>query len=329
MDHVKEIMTPEKRHPTLYHYTALKRPEIRRLGTILCDMVETTPVVFHDTLYRFEYVRPCHQNEANPSPISYFHFVDVRTNRPTRPFAFNHHFGSAYVDGDVMYAIGITPSDDESDPWGGHVVKIFRSTDLEEWEEHGELVLPQNVGAYNTGVCKKDGVYTLLVEVNKPLNFRFRFAQSTDMKHWELLPEAYRFHEEPRYAGGPAIYTLPDDPYYYVTYLEAYPGPAYATCIARSKDLKNWTYSPLNPILMFDEKEDKKIANPFLTEHEQSRIERAMDYNNSDLELCEFNGRTILYYSWGCQMGIEFLAEAAYEGSMKDFLQGFFEQEAQ
>jgi len=188
--------------------------------------------------------------------------------------------------------------------------------------------LPPDVGAYNTGVCKKDGVYTLLVEINKPLNFRFRFAQSTDMKHWELLPEECRFHEAPRYAGGPAIYTLPDDPYYYVTYLEAYPGPGYATCIARSKDLKSWTYSPLNPMLMFDEKEDKKIGSPFLSEHEQARIKRAMDINNSDLELCEFNGRTILYYSWGCQMGIEFLAEAAYEGTMKSFLQGFFEQEA-
>ena len=39
----------------------------------------------------------------------------------------------------------------------------------------------------------------------------------------------------------------------------------------------------------------------------------------------EFNGRTIIYYSLGCQRGIEFLAEAAYEGQMKDFLQGFFD----
>lgn len=329
MDSVKEIITPEKRNPTLYHYTALKRPEIRRIGTIACDIVETTPVVFHGTLYRFEYIRAGHQNEANPSSDSYFHFVNVRTNECTPPFATNYHFGAAYVDDEVMYVTGIISGKDPDEAWGGNVVQVFRSSDLMEWETYSCIELPEDMGAYNTGICKNNSVYTMLIEVNRPIKFRFRFAQSTDMKHWELLPEAYRFHEEPRYAGGPAIYTLPDDPYYYVTYLEAYPGPAYATCIARSKDLKNWTYSPLNPILMFDEKEDKKIANPFLTEHEQSRIERAMDYNNSDLELCEFNGRTILYYSWGCQMGIEFLAEAAYEGSMKDFLQGFFEQEAQ
>ena len=34
------------------------RPSIRKLGTLDLDMVETTPVVFRDRLYRFEYVRP-------------------------------------------------------------------------------------------------------------------------------------------------------------------------------------------------------------------------------------------------------------------------------
>jgi len=43
------------------------------------------------------------------------------------------------------------------------------------------------------------------------------------------------------------------------------------------------------------------------------------------MEICEFLGRTIIYYSWGDQRGHEFLAEACYEGTMKEFLQGFFE----
>src|SRR5438046_10300176 len=33
------------------------RPLIKKLGTIDCDMVETTPVVLKNCLYRFEYVR--------------------------------------------------------------------------------------------------------------------------------------------------------------------------------------------------------------------------------------------------------------------------------
>ncbi len=35
----------------------MDRPEIRKLGTIDCDMVETTPVVWKGRLLRFEYVR--------------------------------------------------------------------------------------------------------------------------------------------------------------------------------------------------------------------------------------------------------------------------------
>jgi hypothetical protein len=99
----------------------------------------------------------------------------------------------------------------------------------------------------------------------------------------------------------------------------------YANCIARSKDLVNWEYSLLNPVLMYDEYEDKKIASPFLTEKDRALIAAALDINNSDMEICEFLGRTIIYYSWGDQLGHEFLAEACYEGTMKEFLQGFFE----
>jgi len=33
------------------------KPRIEKLGTIDCDMVETTPIVFGGRLYRFEYVR--------------------------------------------------------------------------------------------------------------------------------------------------------------------------------------------------------------------------------------------------------------------------------
>ena len=61
-----------------------------------------------------------------------------------------------------------------------------------------------------------------------------------------------------------------------------------------------------------------------MTPEEQKQIADALDINNSDMEMCEFNGRTIIYYSWGNQRGIEFLAEASYEGTMKEFLQGWF-----
>jgi len=36
---------------------AAGRPAIERLGTIECDLVECTPVVFNDRVYRCEWVR--------------------------------------------------------------------------------------------------------------------------------------------------------------------------------------------------------------------------------------------------------------------------------
>ena len=36
---------------------ASSKPVIEKLGTIDCDMVETTPIVFNGRLYRMEWVR--------------------------------------------------------------------------------------------------------------------------------------------------------------------------------------------------------------------------------------------------------------------------------
>lgn len=304
-----------------------KTPHIRRHGTIKFGTVESTPIVFWDNLYRFEYCRPREsehlqsKNPYNPNPWSSFHFIDLKTGQKTPSFARDHHLGCAYTDGEVMYAFGVEGK------WGGDTLHFFRSTDLETWEICSELHL-DGWQIFNTGVCKMNGVYTLLMEINAPVEeagthpFTFRFATSPDMVNWTLTPRECVFQKH-RYAGGPAIYTV-DDGYYYVLYLEAYPDGHYVNCIARSTDLVSWEYSPINPVMMYSEHEDKQIANPFLTVEEQQQIRDALDVNNSDMEICEFNGRTIINYSWGNQHGIEFLAEASYEGTVKEFLQSWF-----
>ena len=309
-----------------YSYQAPVRPRIRKLGTIACDIVEATPIVFDGRLYRLEYVRAHKNNEANPSETTHLRLIDVYSRATVSTLAEDHHFGTAFADGGYMYVAATAKPDEDTiyEDWGGVRVDIYRSSDLKQWELYSSVSF-EGHHIFNTAICKKDGKYTMLAEIDLPVLFSFRFAQSDDMKRWEVLPEKYIF-QKGRYSGGPAMYTVSGDPHYYVFYLEANPGPCYTNCIARSRDLVEWEYSPVNPVLMFDAEEDKKIANPFLTPHEQERIARALDINNSDMELCEFGGRTIIYYSWGCQMGIEFLAEACYEGSMKDFLQGFFER---
>jgi hypothetical protein len=93
--------------------------------------------------------------------------------------------------------------------------------------------------------------------------------------------------------------------------------------MVRSKDLKHWESSRLNPVIAFSD-EDKRIANSNLTADQRQAIAHAKNINNSDVDLCEFKGKTIIFYSWGNQQGKEFLAEAVYEGTLASFLRSYF-----
>jgi hypothetical protein len=292
-----------------------KKPVIKKLGTIDLLMVETTPVVFKDRLYRFEYVRENYY--ANKTGTSYFRFIDVATGKANTAFAKGYHLGCSFVEGDTAYAFGV-------DEWGGSKITGFRSKDLEKWEDYTALNLP-GWGLYNTSVCKADGRYVMAIEADKPkelvgVPFTIFFAESKDLLNWRLLSTDCVYSKE-KYTACPALRYL--DGFFFMFYLEARPGPTYETHIVRSKDLKKWESSRLNPVLVFSEA-DKGIANPKLTAEQRKAIAKAKDINNSDLDLCEFQGKTIMFYSWGNQQGTEFLAEALYDGTLADFLRSFF-----
>ena len=87
--------------------------------------------------------------------------------------------------------------------------------------------------------------------------------------------------------------------------------------------MKRWESSRLNPVLAFSG-EDKAIANPRLTADQRQAIAQAKNINNSDVDLCEFQGKTVIFYSWGNQQGTEFLAEAVCEGTLASFLRSYF-----
>jgi hypothetical protein len=293
-----------------------EKPIIKKLGTIDCDMVETTPIVFHDRLYRFEYVR--NNYEPNKTGDSYFRFVDVKTGKATAAFAKGYHLGSAHVEGDTAYVYGV-------DVWDGANIQVFWSKDLENWSDKPALVL-KDWGIFNTSVCKgKDGKFIMAFEIGRPpeetgVAFTNRFAESDDLLNWRLTPSECVYSKE-RYTACPAIRFFA--PYYYMIYLEARPGPTYEPHIVRSKDLIHWESSPFNPMMQFSD-EDKIFNNTSLSSELQKRIKEAANLNNSDVDLCEFNGKVIIYYSWGNQQGIEHLAEAVYEGTLEDFLNAYF-----
>ena len=295
-----------------------ERPVIKKLGTLECDMVETNPVVFNGKLYRFEYVRDFYY-KPNTTGDSYFRFIDVATGEATPGFAKGYHLGGAYVYGDTVYAYGVNE-------WGGSHIRVFWSKDLEAWNSKIALDLP-GWKIYNNSVCTDDSRHVMAFEIGAPPEetgnaFTMRFAVSDNLLDWELTPSECVYTKD-RYSACGELHFL--EGYYYMIYLEALPG-YWAPYIVRSKDLVRWETSPYNPVMKHSD-EDRQLAHSNFTEEERQRIATAKNANNSDVGLVEFEGKTVIYYSWGDQHGTEHLAEAVYEGPLKTFLQGFFPKE--
>jgi len=291
------------------------RPLIEKIGTIDCDLVETTPVVFKNKLYRFEYVRTEYWN--NPTGNSYFRFIEHDSGKPTHPFAKGFHFGSAFVTDNTVYVTAV-------DEGNGERIFIFKSNDLENWEQWMAFQLP-GFGMFNTSLIKVKNKFVLMFEVGKPeqeagVPFTAHFATSTDLKNWEILPSEYNYAKD-RYTAPHCLRYF--DSYYYDFYLEENHG--WEMKVVRSKDLKNWEDSPLNPVLKASD-EDKKILNENLNENLLREIASAENCNNSDIDFCEYKGKLVINYSWGNQRGEEFLAEAVYFGTQEQFLRGWFPQ---
>lgn len=293
----------------------VNKPSIKKLGTVDCDMVETTPVAFKGRLYRFEYVRTNYK--PNTTGDSYFRLIDVATGKPTAAFAKGYHLGSAHVEGDTVYAYGVKS-------WGAPDVGVFWSKDLKTWQSDTALST-SGWGIYNNSVCKGRKGYVMAIELGEPqevvgARFTMRFAESTDLIHWKVTAEDQVFSKD-RYTACPAIRFVEDRSY--MIYLEEVPGPSYVPHIVRSRDLVHWESSPCNPVLNFSA-DDKKISNAALTPEQRKHIADSKDINNSDIDLCEYNGKTVIYYSWGDQQGTEFLAEAVHPSGLAEFLKSFF-----
>ena len=290
------------------------KPLIEKLGTIDCDLVETTPVVHRDRLYRFEYVRGGYA--GNDTDDSYFRFVDHDTGEAGKPFAAGYHLGNVFAEGDSLYVTG-------TNIWDGERVDLFASSDMESWERWNALDLA-GYGIYNTSLCRGRDHYVLMFEVGRPpevagQRFTARFAASADLRSWELTAPECTYSKD-RYTAPHALRYL--DGFYYNFYLESIEG-GWDQRVVRSPDLVSWELSPLNPVLVASD-EDRRIANPNLTRAERRRVATAENCNNSDIDFCEFRGEVIVNYSWGDQHGVEHLAEGIYHGTEAEFLEGWY-----
>ena len=187
------------------------------------------------------------------------------------------------------------------------------------------FTFPETWTCYNTSLAKGKDCYVMAIEIGKPeeiagVPFTIVFAKSKDLKTWELLDPTKYVHTKDRYSACPVIRY--SNGYYYMIYLEEFPLYKFCPYIARSVDLLCWEIAPVNPVLFYGD-EDRVLAGDF-SEEEIERINTSLNTNNSDVDLCEFNGKTIILYSWGNQMGREFLAQAEYDGPLSEFFESFF-----
>lgn len=300
-----------------------RRKKLVKKGTLEINVVESTPVVWKGELLRFEWVR--NKEWGNAGGITrqegYYHFVNMKTNEVGNGFAFDHSFGCCYAENNTMYAYGVRGKG------GGNFMDMFWSEDMVNWKTKQILEFAEDIKLYNTSVCKGADGYIMAIEIggSNPIvgrPFTIIFAKSENLLDWELLSTDEHVYSQDRYTACPSIRYY--DGYYYIVYLEGMPCYRWIPYIVRSRDLKTFELGIVQPFMWFDD-DDKIVQNPERFTREQLEyIENAVDCNNSDVDFCDYEGKTVILYSWGNQYGKEFLAEASYDGTLEELLKSYF-----
>lgn len=303
--------------------TMLDAPVIRKLGVIALAG-EMTPFIRNGRLYRVET-----NLEGDPKTFIFkgsFTIKDTVTGAETKPVGEGWHFFSAWCDGgDDICVFGT--NEQKNRIWGGDTIRMFRSSNLFEWSET-DIIHREGWLFYNTSVCRGRDGYVMAIEAGSPrdkvgMPFTTFFAVSDDLVHWTMLDDEICYSKD-RYVACPALRYLADDNCYYMICLEALPLARYAPYIYRTRDFITWEIGLHNPVLWISP-EDRIPAPGAVFDAETEKLIRSyLNINNCDVDLCELNGKTIINYLTGDQLGTGFMCEAVYDGTLKDFLQAHF-----
>ena len=291
--------------------------QIEKKGTIDADIVEANPIVFREKLYIFEYIRTRYY--GYPSQVSHFRFLDVAENRHTPSFGHGLHMGNAFVSDGKVYVSAV-------EGWGKSRFYMMESTDLVNWSTPHVILEDPEWGGYNTSCCKAGDRFVLAFELGKPekkvgVPFTMFFAESKDMQTFRVLPDT--IFGADIYTGAPLLRFFDD--WFYMFYLDGSYEKGFVTRVARSRDLKNWTWSP-RTVLGYDEKDYDISPTAWNPECWKDKAAVAVNINASDMDMVEFNGNLEIVYSWGNQSGVEFLARALVRNAKeKEFCESFFE----
>jgi len=289
---------------------------IKKQGRLGSPLVETSPFVFEDRLYLLENNQRF-WDVPGARPGDYFHedevrIRDIESDEVISVPLKNHGFGTVLVWEGVVYVFAGNYG--EGKPWRQMTeITMTSSRDLKKWTKPQTILKASgDEFFFNTAVCRGKDKFILLYETNdsrwKP--FTFRYMESTNLKKWKEIPGAVYGKE--KYVGGPALYY--EGGWYYTLYLESL-GKAYETRITRSRDLIHWEDAPDGrPFVTFDPTHKNiPLIDPSIAER-----------NASDVELCYYNGQTIVYFTGSDQSTAGDLQRAVYEGTPRQLFEHFF-----
>lgn len=294
-------------------------PEIKKLG-ICSPYGEMTPFVWKGRLMRSELIDPSFGTKKSASEG--VGIRDVETGKILSHFAKDSYFHSAFVDEDKVYVTGVSMESPDT-------IRIYESSDLINWSSRDLFTNPG--WAYcNTQITKGPDGYVIILEAYKPEEYvgekyTHFFAKSPDLVNWTHLdPTRYSLTTE-RYNGGPWIRY--SDGYYYAIAVELLPCRVFSNSLLRSKDLENWEVGKYNPLLMPSNAD--KLYSEHICDFTPERLEQiktAYNINNSDIDMCDWNGNVYMNYAGGNQLGNYWMCEAVVENTtVAEFLKSFFE----
>ncbi len=292
-------------------------PQITKLGAV-SPCGESTPFVFGGKCYRLELEDPT--RGTDPAYPACALIRDRETGRVLSRFGQGCYYYSLYEENGTVYVIGtLRPA--------GDTLILFESRDLLHWERR-ELLKNPGWRYYNTSLTKGPDGYVLCIEASEPaayvgVPFTAFFAFSPDLLHWDL-PDPEKGFPRCRYLGGPWLRWSRG--WYYLIAVTELPCCRYTNYIYRTRDFENWEAGLYNPILMPDEND--RVISPLaadLSPQLLRQIPTGFISSNSDVDLCEWNGKTLITYNAGNQLGYYYLCEAEYSGSPDDFLAAYFE----
>lgn len=301
-------------------------PKITKLGAISPNQ-EPTPFVWNGKLMRLEWINP----NNNPDPILNLNggassgspagIRDCESGKFISYVGGDIVFPSGYLEGDTMYVLGVVIGKRDT-------VRIYESKDLINWTSR-DLFTNPGWCYFNTSLTKGPDGYVLCIEAVEPAEhvgepFTMFFVTSPDLKEWSFMDYDLGYSKE-RYMGGP--WMKYSEGYYYLITVTALPCRRYTNYVYRTKDFYTWEVGYYNPLLSPSE-EDRAIsknAHFDLNERVKEKIKTGFLSSSSDIDLCDYNGKTYINYLLGNQVGFCYTAEAVYDGTLAEFLKSLFE----